>query len=347
MSNHRGTKAVIVTSAAMLLAFTLAMNAAAQSPYRVLERWTLPDAGGWDYLVADVPAHRLYITRGDHLDAVDSNNGKLIGTISGMKGIHGVAFDATGKYGYISDGGSNDVVVFDRATLAKVTTVPTGPGPDAIMYEPVTKTIWTLNGHGHSATKIDAATFKPVATIPLPGKPEFAVEDGHGNIFNNIEDKNEIVRIDAKAGTVTATWPLKDCESPSGLAYDASGKRLFPVCDGKHMGVVDATTGKTLATASIGEGPDAARWSAKHKLAFASCGESGELAVVDGAAAAYKTIEMLPTERGARTMEYDAVHDRIYLVTAKFGPRPAPSPANPRGWPPVIPGSFTILVVGR
>ncbi len=347
MSMRRVVQVLLFCGMATFLATGMSASLNAQKPYHILERWNLPDAGWWDYLVVDPAGHRLYLSRGDHLDVVDTNSGKLAGTISGMKGIHGVAFDSTGKYGYISDGGSDDVVVFNRATLAKVTTIPTGAGPDGIMYEPVTNTVWTFNGHGHSTTKIDAATFKAVATIPLPGKPEFAVADGHGLIFNNIEDKSEIVRIDAQSGTVTATWPLKDCESPSGLAYDAAGKRLFPVCDGKHMGVVDATTGKTVATASIGEGPDAARWSAKHKLAFASCGESGELAVVDASTPAYKTIEMLPTERGARTMAYDTVNDRVYLVTAKFGPRPAPSAQNPYGRPPMIPGSFTVIVVGR
>ncbi len=347
MNTMSRTRVMMWVGAAFVLGVTTIASAMAQKPYRILERWTLPDAGWWDYLVVDPPAHRIYITRGDHLDVVSSKTGKIVGTIAGMKGIHGIAFDATGKYGYVSDGGANEVVVFNRTTLAKVTTIPTGAGPDAIMYEPVTNTIWTMNGHGHSTTKIDAATFKPIATIPLPGKPEFAVADGYGLIFNNIEDKSEIVRIDAKAGKVTATWPLQDCESPSGLAYDADGNKLFPVCDGKHMGVVDSLTGKSIATASIGEGPDAARWSAKYKLAFASCGESGELAVVDASTPAYKTIEMLPTERGARTMAYDATNDRIYLVTAKFGPRPAPSPQNPHGRPPMIPGSFTVIVVGR
>ena len=337
---------LIVCFGAICVALVGAQTLQAQKPYHILDRWKLADAGWWDYLVADPSAHRLYITRGDHLDVVDTNSGKIVGTISGMKGIHGVAFDATGKYGFISDGGANEVVVFNRSTLAKVTAVPTGAGADAIMFEPVTNTVWTWNGHGESATKIDATTFKALATIPLPGKPEFAVADGHGLIYDNIEDKSEIVRIDAKAGKITAEWPLKNCDSPSGLAYDASGKRLFPVCDGKHMGVVDATNGKTIATASIGDGPDAARWSAKHKLAFASCGE-GVLSVVDGSTPAYKTVQTLPTERGARTMEYDATNDRIYLVTAEFGPRPAPTPENPHARPPMIPGSFTVIVVGR
>jgi len=190
-----------------------------------------------------------------------------VGTITGLHGTHGVAFDTAGKFGYISDGGGNAVVIFDRATLATVATIAAGTNPDAIIFEPATQTVWAFNGRSKDVTVIDAASQKVVATIPLPGKPEFAVVDGKGTVFNNIEDKNEIVRLDAKPKQLTATWPLTDCESPSGLALDVAGSRLFPVCDGKKMGVVDSNTGKVLATPAIGEGPDAAGWSAKHKLA--------------------------------------------------------------------------------
>ncbi|MDR5727555.1 MAG: YncE family protein, partial [Terriglobia bacterium] len=182
-------------------------------------------------------------------------------------------------------------------------------------------------------------------TIPLPGKPEFPAVDGKGTVFDNIEDKSEIVRLDAHTRTLTATWPA-GCESPSGLAFDVPGHRLFPVCDGKKMSVIDSNTGKLLANPAIGDGPDAARWSAKHKLVFASCGE-GVLSVIDAAAPGYPTIQTLPTQRGARTMAYDPATDRIYLVTADFGPRPAPTPDNPRPRPAMIPGSFTVIVVGR
>jgi len=321
-----------------------ALPAAAQQPYHVIDRWTLPDAGWWDYLIADPPAHRLYITRGDHVDVLDSTTGKSVGTIGGLHGTHGVAFDTAGKLGWVSDGGGNAVVAFDRKTLATVATIPTGQNPDGIVFEPATQTVWAFDGRSKDATVIDAATEKVVATIPLPGKPEFPAVDGTGTVFDNIEDKNEIVRLDAHTKKVTAEWPV--CDSPSGLAFDVPGHRLFPVCDGKKMAVVDSQSGKVLATPSIGNGPDAAGWSAAHKLAFASCGE-GVLAVVDAASPDYKTIEMLPTQQGARTMAYDAATDRIYLVTAQFGPRPAPTPENPRGRPPMIPGSFTVIVVGR
>jgi DNA-binding beta-propeller fold protein YncE len=318
---------------------------AAQQPYKVIDRWKIGGDGFWDYLTADGQANRLYLTHGMRVDVVDTQTGKLIGAITGLHGIHGVALDTAGKFGYISDGGANAIVVFDRATLATVATVPAGTGPDAIIFEPATQTVWAFNGRSKDATVLSAATNKVVATIPLPGKPEFAAVDGKGTVFDNIEDKSEIVRLDAKTLKLTAEWPA-GCESPSGLAFDVAGARLFPVCDGNKMGVLDSNTGKLLATAAIGRGPDAAGWDAAHKLAFASCGE-GVLSVIDASAPSYPTIETLPTQAGARTMAYDSAADRVYLVTAEFGPRPAPTPENPRARPPIVPGSFTILVVGR
>jgi YVTN family beta-propeller protein len=335
----------LLSSALIIGVFLGARPSPAEGPYRVIDRWKLADPGWWDYLIADSAAHRLYITRGDHVDVLDSTSGKLIGSIGGLHGTHGVALDPSGKLGWVSDGGGNAVVAFDRVTLATVATIPAGTNPDAIVFEPSTKTVWAFNGRSKDATVIDAATEKVVATIPLPGKPEFAAVDGTGLIYNNIEDKNEIVRLDAHTKTQTAEWPA-GCESPSGLALDNEQHRLFPVCDGKKMGVVDAKSGRTLATATIGEGPDAAGWSATHKLAFASCGE-GVVAVVDAGSPDYKTIQTLTTQRGARTMAYDAGTDRIYLVTADFGPRPDPTPENPRPRPSMIPGTFTVIVVGR
>ena len=318
---------------------------AGQQPYRVLDHWKIGGEGGWDYLHADSAAHRLYIAHGPRVDVIDTRTGKPAGAITGLHGTHGIAFDTEGKYGYISDGGGNAVVVFDRATLATVATIPAGTNPDGIIFEPATKTVWAFNGRSHNVTVIDTATRTVAATIALPGKPEFPQVDGKGIVFDNIEDKSEIVRLDAHTLKLTATWSA-GCNSPSGLAFDVPGHRLFPVCDGNKMAVVDSESGKVLATPSIGDGPDAARWSARHKLAFASCGE-GVLSVVDAAAPGYPTIETLPTQRGARTMAYDAATDRIYLATAEFGPRPEPTAQNPRPRPAIVPGSFTILVVGR
>ena len=316
----------------------------AQGPYKVLDHWKLSDAGGWDYLLIDSTAHRVYITRGDHVDAIDSTSGKLLGTITGLHGTHGVALNPDGKTGYISDGRGNAVIVFDRSTFSVTATIPAGTNPDAIIWEPATKSVWAFNGRGNDITVIDADSRKVIATIPVPGKPEFAVSDGKGSLYNNIEDKNEIVKIDVRSHKITATWPA--CESPSGLALDPAGNRLFAVCDGKKMSVLDATSGKVLATPAIGDGPDAAAYSAKNKLAFASCGE-GVLSVIDASASDYKTIQTLPTKRGARTMTYDPATDRIYTVTADFGPPPAATADNPRPRPAMLPGTFEVIVIGR
>ena len=319
--------------------------AGAQSKYQMLDQWKIGGEGGWDYLLADPGAHRLYITHGPKVDAVDTTSGKMVGSITGLHGTHGIALNSDGKTGYISDGGGNAVVVFDRSNLSTIATISVGTNPDAILFEPATQTVWAFDGRSKDASVIDAKTNKVVATIALPGKPEFAQADGQGNVYNNIEDKNEIVKLDAHARKLVATWPIS-CDSPSGLAIDTEGHRLFSVCDGKKMAVTDYTSGKQLATPAIGDGPDAAGYSSKDKLAFASCGE-GVLSVVNAGNSSYPTVQTLNTERGARTMTYDAENDRIYLVTAQFGPRPQPTADNPRPRPSILPGSFTILVVGR
>jgi len=330
---------------AAMLSGLAAVPATGQQPYKIIDHWKVGGEGGWDYLLADAPAHRLYLTHGARVEVLDTSTGKVVGSITGLHGTHGIALDTAGKYGYISDGGGNAVVVFDRATLATVATIPAGTNPDGIVFEPATQTVWAFNGRSKNVTVIDAASRRVKATIDLPGKPEFPAVDGKGIVFDNIEDKSEIVRLDAHSLKLTDTWPA-GCDSPSGLALDRADNRLFPVCDGNKMAVVDSRTGKVLATPAIGDGPDAAGWDAKHKLAFASSGD-GILSVVDAGSPQYKTIESLPTQRGARTMSYDSGSDRVYLVTAEFGPRPAPTAENPRPRPAIVPGSFTVLVVGR
>ncbi len=326
-------------------AIAFSATLAAQTPYRVLDHWKIGGTGGWDYLTVDPMAHRLYLTHNNRVDVVDTGTGKVVGAITGLKGTHGVALDPDGKIGYISDGGANAVVVFDRNSFATLASIPTGTNPDGIAYEPITKTVWAFNGRGNSVSVIDTQTRAVVATVALPGKPEFPQADGKGTVFVNIEDKNEIVKLDAASHTVTATWPLPGLESPSGLAYDRYHERLFAVCDGSKMAVVDASTGKLLATPEIGERPDAAAYDSRDQLAFSSNG-SGTLSVID-AGNGYKPVETLQTEQGARTMAYDPLADRVYLATATFGPRPEPTAANPRPRPAVVPDSFTVLVVGR
>jgi YVTN family beta-propeller protein len=336
------------TLAAMALTLTAAAlcfpTALAQKPYSVETKWTVGGEGGWDYLAVDAPAHRLYLTHGPRVEVLDTRTGKSVGALTGLKGTHGVAFDPSGSVVYVSDGQANTVVVFDKNTLQQVASIPAGTNPDGILFEPSTKTVWAFNGRSKNATVIDMASNKAVATIALPGKPEFPQADGKGGVFVNIEDKNEIAKLDPTTRMIVAEWPLTGCESPSGMAIDTKGHRLFSVCDGKKMAVTDYTTGKVLATPAIGDGPDAAAFDSAHDLAFSSNGE-GTLTVVN--ARNYTVEQTLPTQAGARTMAFDPSNGKVYLVTAAFGPKPAPTPQNPRGRPMAIPGSFTVLVVGR
>jgi YVTN family beta-propeller protein len=318
----------------------------AQQSYQILDRWKIGGEGGWDYLLADPGAHLLYVTHGPRVEILDTKTGKPVGSLTGFKSTHGVALDDAGKYGYVSDGQGNVVVVFDRHTFKTVATIAAGTNPDGITYEPVTKTVWAFNGRSNDASVIDTATQKVVATIKLSGRPEFPTVDGKGTVFVNIESKNSVVRLDAKTKAVTAEWPLQGCESPSGMAIDTGHHKLFSVCEGKKMAVTDYQSGKVVATPSIGDSPDAAGFDAKHQLAFSSNGD-GTLTVVDAGSPGFNTLQNLATQKSAKTMTFDSATGRIYLSVAELGPRPAATPENPRPRPPVVPGSFTIIVVGR
>ncbi len=318
----------------------------AQQSYQVQDKWRIGGEGGWDYLLADPDAHLLYVTHGPRVEIVDTNTGKAVGALTGFKSTHGVALDDTGKYGYVSDGQGNAVVVFDRHNFNTVATIAAGTNPDGIVYEPVTKTVWAFNGRSNDASVIDTATQKVVATIKLPGKPEFPTVDGQGMVFVNIETKNSIVRLDAKSKELSATWPLVGCESPSGMAIDRGNHRLFSVCDGNKMAITDYQSGKVVATPAIGDSPDAAGFDEKHQLAFSSNGD-GTLTIVNAGSKDYNVLQNLATQKSARTMAFDSGTGRIYLVAAEMGPRPAATAENPRPRPTIVSGSFTILVVGR
>ncbi|HEY6376892.1 MAG TPA: YncE family protein [Edaphobacter sp.] len=326
---------------ATLLSF--AAVAVAQN-YHVSDQWKLGGQGGWDYLVSDDAAHRLYITHNSRVEVVDSNTGKPIGAVTGLKSTHGVSLNPDGKTGYITDGAGNAIVVFDRASLSIKATVPAGTNPDGITFEPTTKTVWAFNGRSNNVSVLDTASNGIIATVPLPGKPEFPQVDGHGAIFVNIEDKNAIVKLDAATQKVVATWPLTGCDSPSGMAIDHTHHRLFSVCDGGKMAIVDYTSGQLLGLASIGDSPDAAGFDPKNGLAFSSNGGNATLSIIDTTKAGFPTVQTVKTAKGARTMAFDASTGRVYLVTAEFG---APLATAPHARPSVVPGTFEILVVEK
>jgi DNA-binding beta-propeller fold protein YncE len=325
--------------------FLLIAAASAAQNYHVADHWKLGGQGGWDYLLSDDAAHRLYITHNSRVEVLDTTTGKPIGAITGLKSTHGVALNSDGKTGYVSDGAGNVIVVFNRADLSVQATVAAGTNPDGIAFEPATKTIWAFNGRSNNVSVMDTSSNTIVATLPLPGKPEFPQVDDHGSVYVNIEDKNEIVKLDAAGRKPVATWPLTGCESPSGMAIDRGKHRLFSVCDGGKMVVVDYESGKVLGLANIGDSPDAAGFDPKHALAFSSNGGDGTLTIVDSAKPGFPVAQTLNTEKGARTMALDVSTGRIYLATARFGPAPAATEAMPHPRRSVVPDSFEIIVV--
>ncbi len=321
--------------------------AAAGTGYHVVTTYKLGGEGGWDYLTTDSDARRIYISRGTHVMVVDADSGKIAGDIADTPGVHGIALAPELGKGFTSNGREGTVSIFDMKSLATSSKVKVGDNPDAILYDPATKRVFTFNGRSQDSTAIDAASGKVLGTIKLDGKPEFAASDAKGEIFVNIEDKSELVAIDPNKLEVKAKWPLAPCTEPSGLSIDRKNRRLFVGCDNKMMAVVDADSGKVLATPAIGEGVDATAFDAGTGLAFASCGGDGVLTVVKEESPGKFTAENVPTQKGARTMALDSKTHNVFVVTAQFGPRPAATADNPRPRPPMLPDSFVVLVVGK
>jgi YVTN family beta-propeller protein len=347
MRLNKVVRSVSLMACAMLAVAPAVVAYGATGTYSVLNKWVIGGQGGWDYLVADPSAHLLYLTHGPRVEIVDTTTGKAVGAITDLKGTHGVVLDPEGKYGYISDGQANAVVVFDRKTFAKVNSIPVGTNPDGMLYEPATKTVWVFNGRSADATVIDTATMKVVATIKVSGRPEFPVADGKGSVFVNIESKNSIVKLDAKALKQTAEWTLKGCESPSGLALDTQHGRLFSVCDGKVMAVTDSTSGKVLKLVPIGEGPDAVAYDAKNQLAFSSNGQDGTLTIVNTKNDSFDVVQTLETQKSGRTLAFDSATGRVYVVVVEMGAKAAPTAENPKPRATIVPGSFSVLAVGK
>ena len=315
----------------------------------VTARFPVGGEGGWDYLTVDASSRRVFISRGTHVMVLDADSGKVVGDILGTDGVHGIALAPALKKGFTSNGRAGTVSVFDLGSLAVSAIIKvTGENPDAILYEPVTKRVLTFNGRGKNVTAIDAAAGAVVGTLPVGGKPEFAVSDASGIVYVNIEDTAEVVAFDARTLAPKARWSLKPCEDPTGLAFDAKSRRLFAGCSGnKLLAVLSADTGKLLGTAPIGAGCDAVEFEAETGLVYASAGDGTITVVKETAPGTWTAVETIETKRGARTMALDPATHRIFLPAAAYGPVPSPSAENPRPRAPMLAGSFEVLVVGR
>jgi YVTN family beta-propeller protein len=315
------------------------LHASAAPRFAVVSHIHVGGPGRWDYLNFERKSRRLFVTQGSRVVVIDCATEKVVGSVEGLNGTHGVVFDVARNHGFVTNAGDSSVKVFDLKTLAVIGSVPTSQGPDGIVWDPATQQVVSFNGRSSSATFIDAKTLTVAGTLALGGRPEFPASDGKGFIFDNIEDKSEVVKIDARTRAIVGRYSLAPSEGPSGLAIDARRDITFSTCDGA-MAIVDGKTGKLLGAPKIGDGPDAAGYDAQLGLAFSSNGQSGTISVIGRTGTGYEVVQTVPTAPTARTMALDPDRHIIYLAAAKVG---AAQPGQRRA--PALPDTFEIIVV--
>jgi DNA-binding beta-propeller fold protein YncE len=315
--------------AAALLVFALvAYPAFSSANYHLLKKIPVPGAGSWDYLTVDEIARRLYVSHGTQVEVLDVDSGAIMGRIPNTPGVHGIAVAPELGRGFISDGQSSTVTIFDLKTLKPVGEVSTGKKPDAIIYDPATSRVFVFNGGSNSATAISAADGKAAGTIDLGGGPEFATADGKGSVFDNLEDESLVVRIDARKLTVEQRWKTAPCESPSSMAMDRPNRRLFIGCRSHVMAVMNADTGQVITTLPIGDHVDATAFDAERRLIFNSNGDGTISVIREDSPDQYSAVETVKTPPRAKTMALDPKTHNLFLSTAEAG-------------------QFEVLVVGR
>ena len=309
--------------------------------YRITRTYTLGGDGRWDYIVPDPPNHRLFIARENRVMVVDPDRGTLLGEVTGIQGAHGTALVPATGHGFATSGNDQSVVMFDLKTFKVLGRIPSAEDADAIIYDSASNRVFTFNGDAHSSTVIDPRAGTLITNIPLGGKPEYGASAGDGKVYANLTDTSEVVEIDAKAATVLRRWSTAPCRQPVSMAIDTAHHRLFSGCRSGLMAISDYQAGKVVATVPIGKGVDGAGYDAASGEAFASNADGTLTVIHQDAPDQYHVVENLPTAPAARNMGLDPTNHRVFLVSAKFGPPPA------KGRAPVLPGSFTLLVVER
>jgi DNA-binding beta-propeller fold protein YncE len=344
---------LIAVGIPIILLGALAFAMAATGGYHLLKKYPFGAAEGstreyFDYITVDSSARRVYLSHGTEIKVVDADNGTLIGNITGLKQDHGVAVAAEFGRGFISDGAQGKVIIFDLKTLKVTGEANADKDADSIVYDPASKRVFAMNGDPHSSTVIDAKTGAAVGTIDLGGGPEFAVADGKGTIYVNVEDKNEVVSIDSRSLKIKSRWPLAPAGAPTALAMDLQHRRLFSAGRNPQMLVVmDADNGKVIQSFPISGGVDAAAYDPETGLIFASTREGMIHIFHEDSPDKFSEVETVKTEFGAKTMGLDTKTHNVFVDTADFNPPSAPTAERPRPQRTAIPGTFHMLVYGR
>jgi YVTN family beta-propeller protein len=329
----------------------IALASPPEGGYHLLKKYDLGAAPGgkeyWDYITFDATTRRLYISHNTEVKVVDADSGAVVGSIPDLSRVHGSALVSDLGRGFISDGGADEALVFDLKTLKVTNHIKTGGNPDCIIYDPASKHIFTLNGKTDDASVIDPASLTVVATIPMGGRPEYAVADGKGMIYDNIEDKNEVVALDSRTNTVKARWPIAPAEEATAMDMDIQHRRLFIGGRNKVLAIMDADSGKVVQTFPIGSGVDTNIYEAKTGLLFTATREGTLHIFHEDSPDKFSVVETVTTEFGARNMALDPKTHKLFLDTADFNPAPAPTGEQPKPQPTPVSGTFRLLVYGR
>jgi YVTN family beta-propeller protein len=330
---------LIIASLIIGSSFLTIQAKAPSSKFKIENKIHLEGDGGWDYLYSDDGTGMLYVSHATIVQVVNEVSGKLVATISGMKGVHGIAIVSDLNKGYISSGKDTMITVFDTKTFKIITRFSSsGLGPDAIFYDPFSKKVFTCNGKSKNVSVIDPVTDKIVATIALDGKPESGVSNGKGSVYVNFEAESKICEINSSSFTVENVWPLAPGEEPTGLALDNLSHRLFSACHNKLLVIVDAETGKIISTVPIGEKVDGAAFDPELKCIYTSNGEGTMTIIEEGNKDSFEVLENMATQAGAKTITVNRKTHHIYMSAADF------KPADDKNEKPaVVPGSFVIL----
>lgn len=334
------------TIPALLGLFAVATPLAPAPGYHIVATATLGGDGSWDYLAWDAHGHRIFIARQNRLMVVDPASGRLLGQVLGINGAHGIAFDDAVGHGFATSGNDSSVVMFDLKSLQVLARTHAAEDADAILFDPISRRVFTLNGDAHSSSVIDPVTGKAIGNVPLPGKPEFGVSAGDGHVYVNISDQGQVVDIDARTMKVVRGWSVAPCASSTGLAIDVAHHRLFSVCRNKYLAISDYAAGHLVATVSIGSGVDASAFDPATQLIFASNGDGTMTVVHEDAPDKYTVVETVTTGAGAKTMTLAPATHRVYLGTASYGAADTASTGR-RGRPPMVAGSFKLLTLAR
>jgi YVTN family beta-propeller protein len=306
----------------------LGASSSSNGSYTVIKKIPIPGQGSWDYLTIDEAARRLYVSHGTQVEVLDVDSGAIVGKIENTLGVHGIAIAADIGRGFVSDGQSSTVTIFDLKTLKTIAEVPAGKKPDAIIYDPATSRVFAFNGGSNSATVIEAKDGKVAGTIDLRGGPEFAAADGNGFVYDNLEDESLVLKINSRTLKVEQRWPTAPCASPSSMAMDRANRRLFLGCRSKVMAVMNADTGKIITTLPIGDHVDATAFDVETRLIFNSNGEGTVTVIRQESPDKYSIVETVKTLPRAKTSALDPKTHQLFLSTAEAG-------------------QFEVLVVGK